>query len=257
MRCEQLRDLIPLHLLDLLESEERVEVRAHLEGGCPRCAAELAAGREVLDLLPYALPPGDPSPMAKARLMAAARREGDGARRGAPWSVAAAAVAAAAVVAALLAGQVTGRRWAAVAGDLRAQIDRQTEEMAGLREQVRRAQEAIILVSSPGVLVADLAGQPPLPQAAARVFWDRQRSAWQLYAANLPPPAPGKTYQLWLITATSKISAGTFERAAAGEARGSVRVPPDAGLVVAAAITDEPAGGSPQPTGSILLLGKI
>ncbi|HEU5180824.1 MAG TPA: anti-sigma factor, partial [Candidatus Polarisedimenticolia bacterium] len=66
----------------------------------------------------------------------------------------------------------------------------------------------------------------------------------------------GKTYQLWLVTAQAKISAGVFDPSSE-EAAGSVAVPTDAGAVVAAAVTPEPAGGSPQPTGKIILLGKI
>ena len=57
------------------------------------------------------------------------------------------------------------------------------------------------------------------------------------------------------ITGKSKISAGVFDPAA-GTASGTVVVPPEEGPVLAAAVTDEPMGGSPQPTGSILLLGK-
>jgi len=56
----------------------------------------------------------------------------------------------------------------------------------------------------------------------------------------------------------ARISAGVFEPVAAGEAAaGQVRTPAAAGPVLAAAVTDEPEGGSPQPTGSILPLGKL
>jgi hypothetical protein len=48
-----------------------------------------------------------------------------------------------------------------------------------------------------------------------------------------------------------------FDPSVEDGASGTVSVPPEAGAVVAAAVTPEPEGGSPQPTGNILLLGKI
>ncbi len=276
MRCEELKDLVPLHLSDLLEPDEAAAVREHLDGGCPRCTAELAVARAMLDLLPYALPAERPSPMAKARLMAMVRREtaetapprlGPVAAptpRPFSWAYAAAASVAGALVGATLTGMVVGRRHGVETAELRerlarqeAQIDRQSEEMASLRRQIREATESIQLVSSPGVSVIDLAGQPPLQDASARIFWDRRRAFWQVYAANLPPAGEGKTYQLWFITDKGKISAGTFDPADTGEAALRISVPPAAGVIAAAAVTDEPAGGSPQPTGTILLLGKV
>src|SRR5207249_1704871 len=79
MRCEETRNQFPLYALDLLDLREAESLRDHLEGGCPRCVAELAALREVLDSLPFAQPPEEPSPMAKARLLAAVRRDRSGA----------------------------------------------------------------------------------------------------------------------------------------------------------------------------------
>ncbi len=196
--------------------------------------------------------------MAKARLMAAVGKDQQPAiSSAAPWWRAIAAPLAAAIVVAILTGVLMGRRQQAVTAGLLRQIESQKEELASLKRQVGQARQTIQLVSSPGVKVIDLAGQGARADSAARVFWDRRRASWQLYADNLPPAGSGKTYQLWLITAGAKISAGTFDPAPFGEASGSISLPPEAGTVLAAAITDEPEGGSPQPTGQILLLGKI
>ena len=75
MRCEELKDLIPLRAVGMLEPGEDSAVREHLDAGCPACTAEMAAVRELIHMLPFALEPGTPSPMAKARLMAAVRAE--------------------------------------------------------------------------------------------------------------------------------------------------------------------------------------
>jgi len=259
-RCREFDELLPLRVLGDLEPAEAARLDAHLGSGCPRCAAELAALQESLSLLPLALPEVAPSESARARLMARVRAEAQEGRSPSAssmgWRIAAAA-AVAAILGAFVTGTIVARRGAAVVAELHDRLDRQSAELADLRRQVFQAKDSIRMASAPGVHVFDLAGQKGAEQASARVFWDPKGATWQLYAANLGAPPTGKTYQLWLITPTRKISAGTFSEGGTTEALGQVRVPDDAGTVVAAAITDEPSGGSPQPTGSILLLGKL
>lgn len=261
MRCEEIRDLLPLHALGGLEPSEAEAVRRHLEAGCPGCAAEVASFVEVAGQIPFAGQLEEPSPMAKSRLMAKVRGAErpavpSAAQRSSLWSRAGWAAAAAAVVIAFLSGTAMSRRYQSEAADLRQQLQAQKEELVRLEQQFRRTRDTIMLVRSPGSKVIDLQGQEDLAGSAARVFWDVRRGSWRLYADNLPPAGAGKTYQLWLVTAQAKISAGVFDPASE-EASGSVAVPADAGSVVAAAVTPEPEGGSPQPTGKIILLGKI
>ncbi|MGH9868463.1 MAG: anti-sigma factor [Candidatus Polarisedimenticolia bacterium] len=257
MRCEQVQDLLPLHALGQLEPAEARDVRGHLDSGCPRCASEAAAFQETLAALPLALESAEPSPMAKARLMARVRKEAPAGRPASPWRARAGWIAAAAaVLIALVNAAAMSGSYREASESLRAQIRSQSLELARLKEQVQRTQDTIQMVSSPGAKVIDLAGQEDVT-AAARVFYDSRRGNWKLYADNLPPAGAGKTYQLWVVTAQAKISAGVFDTAAAAEASGTVTVPESAGAVVALAVTPEPEGGSPQPTGAILLVGKI
>src|SRR5262245_32824844 len=78
MRCEEIRDLLPLHSLGALEESEAAKVREHLASGCPGCAAELAAFAEAQASMPFALERQEPSAMVKARLMARVRAEVQG-----------------------------------------------------------------------------------------------------------------------------------------------------------------------------------
>src|SRR5438093_525097 len=76
-------------------------------------------------------------------------------------------------------------------------------------------------------------------------------------AAGLPPAPEGKTYQLWAIVGKSPpVSAGVFTVDAGGT--GSLRVPPLTGVgkVDIFAVTLEPAGGLPAPSGKMYLAGK-
>ena len=86
------------------------------------------------------------------------------------------------------------------------------------------------------------------------MFWDQSVDAWTFVAHNLPKPKTGRTYQLWLVTAKQKISAGTFMPGANGDAvvRATYALPKDA--LAAIAVTDEPEAGSAQPTTPPVLL---
>ena len=120
------------------------------------------------------------------------------------------------------------------------------------------------LVMSRDSMIASITGQDvavvQLTSSAARepkamMFWDRARNAWTFIAHNLPTPQPGRVYQLWLVTPTSKISAGTF-MPNKGEAMVRASYPIARDGLVAVAVTDEPAGGMPQPTGQMVVAGN-
>jgi hypothetical protein len=87
----------------------------------------------------------------------------------------------------------------------------------------------------------------------AWMFWDHTTNKWTLVARDLPVLAAGRTYQLWLVTGKAKISAGTFSPRpdGAAEVQATYALAPDA--LTAIAVTDEPAGGVPQPTGALVI----
>ena len=89
----------------------------------------------------------------------------------------------------------------------------------------------------------------------AKMFWDTSRNTWTLAAHNMPELRAGRTYQLWLVTKTAKISAGVFSPTG-GEAVVRATYPLSRDSLAAIAITEEPAGGVPQPTGAIVIAGK-
>jgi anti-sigma-K factor RskA len=138
------------------------------------------------------------------------------------------------------------------------QLARQEAQLQALESQVQNAAMTIRLLRSPAVQVVSLGGAEAQPEAAGRIFWDKTRGEWRFFAANMRPAGPGKTYQLWFVTDDQrKISAGTFDVDPSGESEIVVKVPEGIGRLALAAVTDEPAGGVPQPTGHFQLLGKI
>jgi len=80
-----------------------------------------------------------------------------------------------------------------------------------------------------------------------------------LVLASALAPQEGKDYQLWLIRGDRKISAGLLPSDKTGLPT-LARISHDllaGGVPDAFAITIEPAGGMPQPTGPIVLVGKV
>jgi anti-sigma-K factor RskA len=74
--------------------------------------------------------------------------------------------------------------------------------------------------------------------------------------AGLPPAPAGKTYALWTIVGGTPRPAGLFGVDAAG--RGTHRIAPVSTGAPARvfAVTVEPEGGVPAPTGPIVLASK-
>jgi len=88
-----------------------------------------------------------------------------------------------------------------------------------------------------------------------RMFWNRASNDWTMVVYTMPPPKPGMTYQVWLVTKDKKISAGTFQPDASGHAFMQAKYLLDRNALRAVAITEEPMGGMPSPTGHIVVSG--
>ena len=130
--------------------------------------------------------------------------------------------------------------------------------MAQLEVQLAEQRDTVALLTSAGVRVVDLAGQGTTVQASGRIFWDRQQMRWLFSVRNLPPADADKDYQLWFVPKSGNpINARVFNTAADGSLSIEVPVPNEAVDLKAAAVTIEPRGGRPQPTGPFALLGAM
>lgn len=95
------------------------------------------------------------------------------------------------------------------------------------------------------------------PSATARAFWSRTRGL-VFTASNLPAPPPGRAYQLWVLTnQPAPISAGMLALDASGRVNVRFNTPLDLPRPVAMAVTLEPEGGMPAPTGDKYLVGLV
>jgi anti-sigma-K factor RskA len=147
-------------------------------------------------------------------------------------------------------------------------LKRAVEDLGTTRELLARHQEQIEtfqaqLKAGRGlkgrkgaeVFLADLRGTDAAKDAYALVFVEPETRRGFFYANNLPSLPTGKTYQLWVIT-DKPISVGVFSIDRGHKGRLQMRNIPDARRIKKFAVSLEPEGGLPQPTGSIYLTGR-
>jgi anti-sigma-K factor RskA len=77
-------------------------------------------------------------------------------------------------------------------------------------------------------------------------------------ADQMPSMPSARTLQLWFVPKTGKpVSAAIFHPDAGGQIALVAPVTMPANEIAALAITDEPAGGSPQPTTAIAWIAQL
>ena len=266
--------------LGALTPAERADFEAHL-AKCAVCAAEVRSFAPVVGALGMTNPAAVPSPAVRDRLLRAIRA-GSGAAAP-PAAVRAASsqrtgerietsgtmsgvgplpLAASMVLAIALGGYAVRLRGriSTLEARLRDTVLRaETNErlVAEARRSALESQRTIVVLAAPDLVRVDLAGQPAAPHASARAFWSRSRGL-VFTASNLPPLPPGRTYQLWMVTAQpAPISAGMLklgrERARRTAVFDTPRDLPQGPSAMA--VTIEPEGGVPAPTGDKYLVG--
>jgi anti-sigma-K factor RskA len=178
--------------------------------------------------------------------------------RPALWRLATAAALALAAGLTLYTAQLRSRI-TTLEGELRdtqVRADAADQRVADAQRAAAGAQTSVAVLTAPDVARVDLAGQPAAPQASARAFWSRSQGL-VFTASNLPPLPAGRSYQLWVVTGQAPLSAGLLTPDAQGGVNATFNTPPDIPQPVAMAVTVEPAGGVPAPTGERYLVGTL
>jgi anti-sigma-K factor RskA len=253
MNHEQWLERAEIYALGALDGEELSQFEAHLASGCPLCEGRLRETREALVQLPRSLASVEPPLRLKADLLrriapevmvAVPERSG---LRWAWWGVGVGALAAAGLVIVLSWNLLTARN----------RLHNVQTQIAALQIQVAQRDELIRFLSDPQVRLINLKGLPPNANAKGQLLWNPLSRTGLLLASGLPQIPTDKAYELWGIAGAEPVPAGVF----AVEERGLafLRLPP----VPAAknydkfAVTVEPAGGVPKPTGAMVLLGSL
>lgn len=226
MNCEQTDELLAAYSLAALADDEAAVVRAHL-ANCRRHDASLAELQSVANRLPLAVDDVEPPAALRSRLLDAldtAVAAGSNvtplspARR--PRSAMPARFAYFAAAAVLVLAVVGLSVWNVIL---------QTGDDDG-----------------GATVVAQLTGEAGSGQV---VYLPNQQLA--VLTLNLPELPGGHTYQAWRIDDGQPASLGLVPNT------GMVALDVDLGSANAVAISDEPAGGSDQPTSTPLLVAQL
>lgn len=256
---EELALLAELAPLGVLVPESYRRLRDHVDAGCRRCDTALDLAWSAVDVLALATPVQAPPPAVRTRLLHTLR-EGVPARmrsraaRGVRWL-------AAASLAALVAG-ISFAQWQQLQTEREARASAESE-LLRLEERhlelTRRnvlVENALDVLYGPQLRTVSLSGESAFAGATVRVVVDPSTHRTLLLARELPPPPAGRTYQLWLVAGGTPRSLGVFRPDTHGralEVEGDRLAPVDDWLF---AVSVEPEGGVPAPTGPIVLAGK-
>ncbi len=140
---------------------------------------------------------------------------------------------------------------------LQAQLRENQSRNVALEADRQLYQSALAILSAPTTKEMSLkpAGQAALPEV--RAYWNAQLGL-VVAGHRVPSPAADRTFQLWVVPKKGNpISVGIFRPNSSGQVLMVSK--PEANIATAAAlaITDEPAGGHPQPTTKPLWVGPV
>jgi hypothetical protein len=128
-----------------------------------------------------------------------------------------------------------------------------TSRVDSAQRAIMEKEKLVAAMAGPDVKIVPLSKNTT---RMGRMFWDRSSNDWTFVVYTMPPPKPGMTYQVWLVTDNAKISAGTFNPDSSGHAFMQAKYALDRNALKAVAVTEEPAGGMPAPTGPIVVSGS-
>jgi anti-sigma-K factor RskA len=217
----ELLELAAPYALNAVSEAERVSIERQLSAAPSALAKafgdEVRAVRETMAIASAATA-AEPPDHLRAALLAAVKRDTAIRSR---WRTALLAVAAAIVVA--LAGFGAG-------------IALKPPRTPTTAEQI---------MSAPDMRTTST----PVAGGTATVMFSHERNAAVLMMNNVPPPAQGTVYQMWLVGDKGPQSAGTMNTEAVTPSITHTFTSLENSSVLA--FTVEPGAGSPQPTGKI------
>ncbi len=246
-------ELLPIYALGALDGDELREMEEHLKSGCTLCKEMLKENEEVLSAILHSVPTTSPSPKVKKRLFekikATTKEEpyitSFWERVQVVWLKLAGVVALALLILLFIANL-----------SLRNKLKKQEAEINNLRNQIARTNETLEFFRDPNVVIINLLSPQPSLKARGRLLWDTKHNKAIFYGLNLPSVPSGKTYQLWVIADHTPMNMGIFKVDKKGNSIMKLESLAEPSRIQKFAVTLEPEGGVPLPTGEIFLIGN-
>ncbi len=274
---DQFREWYEAYALGALDAPERSALEAHLATGCNECSQAIAEARWLVSQLAFTAPDSAPSNMLKGRLMQTVRAEAKSSPA-APAAVTAISAPripywlSAGIAALLLVTLYSAWNAHRLQDELRASQAANQQATAQLEQERNAAQqklaetesqmammhrETTILTDPASTKIMLMPQKIQAPQLVA--MWQHQNGI-VVAGQKVPMPGRDRVLQLWLIPkdpAGKPLPSVTLRPDANGRFVMVVAHPPDPSGIKALAITEEPAGGSPQPTSAIRWAGNM
>jgi anti-sigma-K factor RskA len=257
----RIEELLPFYALDALSDEEKELVETYLAKH-PEVREQIGDLQSAVSALPYSVIPVEPPRRLKDALMArvavderssASEQKQAAVPRQSRWAnlfpAFSFAVATVAVV------------WVVI---LNIQLSQLRHEVSSLGDALVAQSNSLEQINAKlpqtpesAAMTISLKGTKVQPQAQGQLIADPKSESAVLVITGLGQLEAGKTYQVWLIDAGGPKSAGLLTVDAHGQ--GVLIVSSDAqiGSFKALGISVEPDGGSPQPTGDIVVLSDL
>jgi len=277
MDLERLQELALTLALGAADAEAEREF-ATLRRQAPADAdRELAQARRLVQHLAYSTPEQEPPAEVKERLLrnvktleaqAAVRRTASvrpmassGPRVQLRWSRVL-AWAAVFVAVALGYGYINVQERARSLNEevtlLRSQLAERQATIGLLEGRLAQQHRVLQVVRAPQLRLVELQSTQPDHQGRGRVLIDPVAVRAVFAGENLPSLPADKDYELWYIIGTRPVNAGVFQVDENGAVAFEIKeLPAQLQGIHTFAVTMEPKGGVPQPTGAILIAGKV
>ena len=265
MDCEQLAPLYEEYALGVLEGDERAELEAHLARACPQCTPGIARARWVVSELAALSPDAQPPAALRGKIMAAIQASPNSVLGATQFKKPPAKPAMFPVWA-----WVAAATLALATGYSMRQIGVQTAQLAQLRRQMRLAtlqSQALQNQLDEGRMVASIMMSPDsmplklmpkdknMPMVHAYLH---PHMGVAITADEMPSMPPARTLQLWFVPKKgTPMSVAIFHPDAQGQIVLVAPVNMSMNEIAMLAVTEEPAGGSPQPTSAIAWSAQV
>jgi len=290
---KRIEELLPFYALDALTDEERQLVETYLAEH-PEARQQLEEMDSAVSALPHGISPVEPSQRTRDALMARVAKD-ERARSSAQKQASrprvlrgenilqtfSLGVATLDIVWVIILNAELSRlrnEMAALNDALVAQSNSLEQintnlntQLAQLKDEVSTLNSALVAQANAleqintklsqetpsAVITVSLKGTDIQPRAQGQLIVDPNSQSAVLVIAGLPTLEAGKTYQVWLINGGAPVSAGLLTVDANGQGVLIVTSQEAIGSFNSLGISIEPEGGSPQPTGEIVVLSEL
>jgi anti-sigma-K factor RskA len=261
MDCEQLAPLYEEYALGVLEGEERAEIEAHLARKCPRCTPGVEKARWVVAQLARTAPEAQPPQSLKGKILDAVNtpnKVAEFAKAPPPRATFPAWAWTAAAALAILTGYSIH------------QMGTQNTQLAALRQQMKIAilqnralqnqleinhQITSVMASPDSMPLKLMPKDKNMPMVHAYLH---PHMGVALMCDEMPAMPAARTLQLWSVSKNGKpMSVAIFHPDSQGQIAIVAPVNMPMNEIAMLAVTEEPAGGSPQPTSAIAWSAQV